>query len=61
VRDGYVTVEAAERDYGVVIDVARDLVDEEATAVLRAGPRPPEPDPVGAGIPGPRPLVTPDL
>ncbi|MDQ3904563.1 MAG: hydantoinase B/oxoprolinase family protein, partial [Actinomycetota bacterium] len=36
VLDGYVSVEAAERDYGVVIDLANKRVDEEQTAALRA-------------------------
>ena len=37
VRRGLVSAEAAERDYGVVIDGVR--VDEAATAELRRGPR----------------------
>jgi hypothetical protein len=35
VLDGYVTVEGARRDYGVVLD-ERGTVDEAATASLRA-------------------------
>jgi N-methylhydantoinase B len=35
VRDGLVSVEAAARDYGVVIDPATGEVDREATARLR--------------------------
>ncbi len=37
VRQGYVSVEAAARDYGVVCDPATLAVDAEATAKLRAG------------------------
>ena len=36
VRQGYVTVEGARRDYGVVIDAAAIAVDVQATAELRA-------------------------
>jgi len=36
VRDEYVTVKGARRDYGVVVDAARRIVDETATATLRA-------------------------
>ncbi len=36
VREGYVSAEAAERDYGVVVDVEGRKLDEEATAALRA-------------------------
>jgi N-methylhydantoinase B len=36
VREGYVSLAAARRDYGVVIDEAAGSVDEEATATLRA-------------------------
>jgi N-methylhydantoinase B len=36
VREGYVTLAAARRDYGVAIDEATLTLDEEATAVLRA-------------------------
>lgn len=35
ILDGYVSVEAARRDYGVVWDAARGEVDREATATLR--------------------------
>ncbi|MEU6715805.1 hydantoinase B/oxoprolinase family protein [Nonomuraea sp. NPDC046802] len=40
VRNGYVSAEAAERDYGVSIDQATFEVDAEATAQLRAGRTP---------------------
>jgi N-methylhydantoinase B len=56
VRDGYVSLDAAARDYGVVINATAWEVDEGATAVRRAGPRPDEPGPVG-GTAGPRPAV----
>jgi len=36
VAQGYVTMEAAERDYGVVVDKAGRVVDEAATAMRRA-------------------------
>jgi N-methylhydantoinase B len=36
VRDGYVTLEAARRDYGVVIDPGTMMVDTAATAALRS-------------------------
>ena len=36
VRNGYVSAEAARRDYGVAVDTARWAVDEDATEVLRA-------------------------
>ncbi len=36
VRNGYVSVEGASRDYGVVVDPARRTVDEAATESLRA-------------------------
>ena len=36
VRNGFVSVEAARRDYGVVVDAATFAVDEAATAELRA-------------------------
>lgn len=39
VREGYVTPEGARRDYGVAIDVATMVVDEAATAALRAARR----------------------
>ncbi|WP_019119072.1 hydantoinase B/oxoprolinase family protein [Brevibacillus massiliensis] len=35
VRNGYVSLESAQRDYGVVIDTANWIVDAEATAKLR--------------------------
>jgi len=35
VREGFVTVEAAERDYGVVLTADGDAVDEAATAEKR--------------------------
>jgi N-methylhydantoinase B len=60
VRDGYVTPEAARRDYGVAVDIGRWIVDEAETARLRAGPRPPEPEAIGVHTPGPRPFVSPD-
>ncbi len=34
-RQGYISVDAAERDYAVVVDAATMAVDEEATAALR--------------------------
>jgi len=34
-EQGYISVEAAERDYGVAIDAATMTVDEAATARLR--------------------------
>ncbi len=37
VRGGYVSLEAARRDYGVVIDEGRMAVNESATAALRRG------------------------
>ena len=37
VREGYVTLAAARRDYGVVIDEATLELDEAATAAARAG------------------------
>jgi N-methylhydantoinase B len=61
VIDGYVSVSGAARDYGVVVDPEALVIDEARTARLRAGPRPPEPEPVGGSTPGPRPLVTPNL
>jgi N-methylhydantoinase B len=60
VHDGYVSLEAARRNYGVVIDAERWVVDEEATARARTGPPPLEPDAVGADTPGPRPFVVSD-
>lgn len=60
VRDGYVTPEGARRDYGVAVDTQAWLVDEAETKRLRATTRPPEPEPIGAGTPGPRPFVAPD-
>lgn len=36
IREGYVSPAAAERDYGVVIDLARRMVDQAATAKRRA-------------------------
>ena len=36
VRQGYVTIEVAARDYGVVIDPATGAVDEEETERRRA-------------------------
>jgi N-methylhydantoinase B len=56
VREGYVTAATAKRDYGVAIDTAAWVVDEEETARLRQGPPPPDPGLV-ADAPGPRPLV----
>lgn len=37
VRDGYVSREAAERDYGVVLDAGNGAVDAERTAAMRDG------------------------
>ena len=37
VRNGFVSVEAAAADYGVVVDPSTFAVDEEATEGLRAG------------------------
>ena len=39
VADEYVSVEGARRDYGVVVDVARQAVDEAATQALRVSRR----------------------
>lgn len=61
VLDGYVSVEAAARDYGVAVDVEAGTVDEAETTRLRQGPRPPEPLPVGHETKGRRPLITPDM
>ncbi len=36
VADGYVTIEGARRDYGVVIDRKTMAVDAKATAALRS-------------------------
>ena len=36
VRDGYVSESSAREDYGVAIDTVNWIVDEEATAALRA-------------------------
>lgn len=38
VLNGYVSLEAAKRDYGVAIDPATMMVDEELTRALRGGP-----------------------
>lgn len=56
VREGYVSPEAARRDYGVAIDLERWTVDEVETARLRTLPPPPDAAPVG-DAPGLRPLV----
>jgi N-methylhydantoinase B/oxoprolinase/acetone carboxylase alpha subunit len=45
VLDGFTTVELAERDYGVVLDLERRTVDHEATRRLRERRR------AGAGSP----------
>ena len=37
VRDGLVSIESAQKDYGVVIDPDTFVVDEEASAQLRDG------------------------
>jgi N-methylhydantoinase B len=37
VREGYVSVTAAKRDYGVVVDAATMRLNEEATRALRMG------------------------
>lgn len=58
VREGYVSVEAARRDYGVAVDSSCSEVDVAATALLRRQPQLPEPAPVG-DAPGPRPRVDP--
>jgi hypothetical protein len=42
VRQGYVSVEDAEELYGVVIEPGTFIVDEAATARLRAKRQPPE-------------------
>ncbi|MGA2944541.1 MAG: hydantoinase B/oxoprolinase family protein [Xanthobacteraceae bacterium] len=39
VREGFVSVEAAERDYGVVLTADGDAVDEAATSAKRQAPR----------------------
>lgn len=57
VREGYVSLEAARREYGVVVDPSSWTVDARETARRRAGPRPPEPG-LAADSPGQRPLVT---
>ena len=44
VLDGYVSLEAARRDYGVVLEGGGTEVDAEATAALRQ-----EPDQAGRG------------
>jgi N-methylhydantoinase B len=56
VRDGYVSLDAARRDYGVSIDDDRWEVDESATARLRSAP-PPQESPLVGDAPGPRPFV----
>ena len=56
VREGYVSLESARRDYGVAIDVARWEIDAGETARLRAAGVAPDPGPV-ADAPGPRPAV----
>jgi N-methylhydantoinase B len=61
VLDGYISAEAAAREYGVAVDAAAETIDAEETARLRAGPRPPEPLPIGHETKGRRPLITPDL
>jgi len=45
VAEGYVSPEAARRDYGVVLD-AGGLVDATATAALREGLRGSRPEPL---------------
>ena len=35
VREGYVSLEAAEKDYGVIIDSATGLADQAATEKMR--------------------------
>jgi N-methylhydantoinase B len=57
VRAGYVTLEGARHDYGVAIDTEDWTIDEEETARLRAGERPPERPVIGGETPGLRPLV----
>ncbi len=61
VLDGYVSEEAAAREYGVAIDLDAETVDEAETQRLRSGPRPPEPLPIGHETKGLRPLITPNL
>jgi len=39
VREGYVTVEGARRDYGVALDPATGKLDRAATDALRRHPR----------------------
>jgi N-methylhydantoinase B len=58
VLDGYVSIDAARMRYGVSIDPTSGTVDLDETRRLRAGPRPPDPDPVGADTAGARPAVT---
>ena len=46
VVEGYVSLEGARQDYGVVVDPASMTVDEAATAAARAAMRRPGPPPV---------------
>jgi N-methylhydantoinase B len=57
VREGYVTLEGARRDYGVAIDTKLWVVNEADTARLRSGPRPSAASPIGAETVGLRPAV----
>lgn len=57
-REGYVTVEAARRSYGVVVDPLGLLVDDVATRLARSGPRPAPDEAVGSATIGPRPTVS---
>ena len=59
VREGYVSPEAARRDYGVEIDPRTLAVDLAETARLREHPAPPDKPVVGGDTPGPRPRVYP--
>jgi hypothetical protein len=42
-REGYISLQAARRDYGMAIDVERRTRDDEETARLRSVPPPPKP------------------
>jgi hypothetical protein len=55
------TVSIASLIFKGLVACAGGRVDVAETIRLRAGPRPPEPEPVGGSTPGPRPLVTPEL
>ncbi len=57
VREGYVSLASARRDYGVAINPETWAVDADETANLRRGRLPHEPAAVGADTKGPRPAV----